>query len=51
MAGGSVGESAQEQYVRERCVADEVEERHDRDTSMRCLDGSKGRRNALRACV
>lgn len=26
MAGGSVGESAQEQYVRERCVADEVEE-------------------------
>ena len=51
MAGGSVGESAQKQYVRERCVADEVEERHDRDTSMRCLDGSKGRRNALRACV
>ena len=51
MAGGSVGESAQKQYVRERCVADEVEERHDGDTSMRCLDGSKGRRNALLACV
>jgi RNA polymerase sigma-70 factor, ECF subfamily len=51
MGGGSVGELAQEQYVRERCVADEVEERHARDTSMRCLDGSKGRRNALRACV
>jgi RNA polymerase sigma-70 factor (ECF subfamily) len=51
MAGGSVRESAQEEYVRERCVADEVEERHDRDTSIRCLDGSEGRRNALRACV
>jgi RNA polymerase sigma-70 factor, ECF subfamily len=30
MAGGSVGESAQEQYARQRCVADEVEERQRR---------------------
>ena len=51
MAGVSFGESAHEEYVRERCVADEVEERHDRDTSMRCLDGSEGRRNEPRACV
>jgi len=51
MAGGSVEESAQEQYVRERCVADEAEERHDGGTSMRCLAGSKGRRNAVRACM
>jgi RNA polymerase sigma-70 factor, ECF subfamily len=51
MAGVSFGESAQEEYVRERCMADEVEDRHDRDTSIRCLDGSEGRRNALRARV
>jgi RNA polymerase sigma-70 factor (ECF subfamily) len=35
----------------ERYEADEVEERPDRDTSMRCLDRSKGRRNALLAGV
>jgi RNA polymerase sigma-70 factor (ECF subfamily) len=51
MAGVSFEESAQEEYVRERCVADDVEERHERDTAIRCLDGSEGRRNALRACM
>lgn len=50
-AGVSFGESAQEGYVRERCVAAEVEERHDRDPSMPCLEGSDGRRNASRAWV
>ena len=50
-AGGSVEESAQEQFVRERCVADEVKERHDDGTPTRCLDGSKGRRKALHACM
>jgi RNA polymerase sigma-70 factor, ECF subfamily len=43
MAGGSVGESAQEQFVRQRCVVDPVNERHDGDTSTRCVDGSKAR--------
>lgn len=50
-AGGSVEESAQEQFVRQRCVVDAVKERHDGDTSTRCLDGSKARRNALHACM
>jgi RNA polymerase sigma-70 factor, ECF subfamily len=50
-AGGSVEESAQEQFVRQRCVVDLVKERHDGDTSARCLDGSKARRNALHACM
>jgi RNA polymerase sigma-70 factor, ECF subfamily len=50
-AGGSVEESAQEQFVRQRCVADPVKERHDGDTSTRCLDGSKAPRNAVHACM
>ena len=50
-AGGSVEKSAQEQFVRQRCVVDPVKERHDGDTSTRCLDGSKARRNALHACM
>jgi RNA polymerase sigma-70 factor (ECF subfamily) len=51
MAGVPFGGSAPERSVRERCVADEGEERHGRDTSTRCLDESERRRNALRAGV
>jgi hypothetical protein len=50
-AGGSVEESVQEQFVRERCVADKVKERHDDDTPTRCLGASKGRRKAVHACM
>jgi hypothetical protein len=50
-AGDSVEESAQEQFVRQGFVVDAVKERHDGDTSTRCLDGSKARRNALHACM
>ena len=46
---GSVEESAQEQYVRERRVADHVKERHDGDISMR--DVSTGLRRGATRCT
>ena len=49
IAGSSVEESAQEQYVRQRCVAADVKERHDGDISMR--DVSTGETGGATRCT
>jgi RNA polymerase sigma-70 factor, ECF subfamily len=50
-AGGAIEESAQEQPGRERCVPEEVKERHNDATPTQCLDASKRRRKALHPCI
>ncbi len=50
-AGGSVEGSAQEQFVRGRCVVDAVKERHDGDTQRDVSTGARhGATRCTRAC-